>query len=700
MTHPPSGTQQTVSLEDAHRLALDHHREGRLDKAEAIYRQLVAQAPLFPDAVHMLGALLHQTGRNGDALPLLQRAVELAPNNAAYRCNLGVVLLAEGRTQDALTNLQIAAETDPQDPNTHFNFGNALKRAGQLDPAVSHYRTAIELRPDHAEAHNNLGTALRERGDLDDAESHFRRALEIRPDYAEALSNLGATLVDQGRFAEAEVHSGRAVGLASDFADAHYNLGNALRWQSKLDDSIEQYRETIQLKPDMGTAYNNLASALGSQGRLNEAIEEYRRAVELCPEDPAFHSNLIYTLQYDGANTDEDLYNAARDWAGRHVPPGQRDNQSFSNPRDPDRQLRIGYVSPDFRRHSVAYFAKALVPSRNPNLFEVTGYDNNTYSDDITGLFRHAADRWREIANLDDLAAAKLIADDGIDILVDLSGHTMKNRMTLFAHRPAPVMVTYLGFPGTTGLDVMDYRLTDRWADPEEAKDQGYTEERVRLDGGFLCYAPPDDAPEVGPLPALAAGRVTFGSFNNLSKITPEVVALWARVLDAVPGSRLVLKNNAFTDPGARQRYEALFRDHGIKDGRVEMLAALPDTRDHLEVYNRIDIGLDTFPYNGTTTTVEALWMGVPTVTLAGGRHAARVGSSLLHMVGLEDLIADAGNGYVDLAASLATDLDRLGDLRSGLRDRLRRSRLLDAEGFTRSLEDAYRRMWRRWCAR
>jgi len=279
----------------------------------------------------------------------------------------------------------------------------------------------------------------------------------------------------------------------------------------------------------------------------------------------------------------------------------------------------------------------------------------------------------------------------------------MKNRLPVFGHRPAPVQVSYCGFPGTTGLAAMDYRLTDAWADPESGDpnpddNQWYTEQLVRLDGGFLCYAPPDDALEVESAPCLASGQVTFGSFNNLSKLTPEGVALWARVLNAVPNSRLVLKTMALGDPGACTRYRDLFAPHGIGDDRLELMAMVPETRGHLGVYGKIDIALDTFPYNGTTTTVEALWMGVPVMTLSGDRHGARVGSSLLHMIGLEDLVATTEDAFVDLVTALASDRGRLKELRAGMRDRLRRSRLLDGPGFTRTLEDTYRQFWRTWC--
>jgi len=658
-----TGDQQ-VTVEGAYRIAVEHHQAGRLNEAEAICRHLIAQVPGFPDAHHMLGLLLHQAGHSEEALPVLENALALMPDN----------------------------------PAVHFNLGNALKATGDLAQAVSHYRIVIGTLPDNPDVLNNFGTALHELGDLAEAEIHLRRATQVQPSSCNAWANLCTVLADFGKYSDAEKAGRQAVTIAPEFGNAHYNLGNALSQQHRLEEAIHHFQEAIRLEPALAIAHNNLANAFLAQGRFTEATLEYQRTTELAPQVPLFHSNFVSSLQY-GGNDDQVIATAAGKWAAQHGSPPVGEVVPLANNPDPDRPLRIGYVSPDFRRHSVAWFADAFICAHDQEQFAVTCYYNNGFEDEVTERFRNASNTWRDIFNLSDEATAKIVRDDGIDILIDLAGHSMKNRMPLFALHPAPVQATYLGFPGTTGLETIDYRLTDAWADPEGGGDQWYTEQLVRLEGGFLCYTPPSAAPDVGPVPALGARQVTFGSFNNLSKLTPEAINVWAKILDAVPGSRLILKTKALTDTGAQERVRELFQNNGIAGDRLELLALVPDTMGHLSVYNRVDIALDTFPYNGTTTTVEALWMGVPTITLSGDRHASRVGTSIMNMVGLDNLIATQEDEYVAKAAALATNLDELAELRSGMRDRMRGSRLLDAEGFTRTLEGAYRQMWRTWCA-
>jgi len=372
---------------------------------------------------------------------------------------------------------------------------------------------------------------------------------------------------------------------------------------------------------------------------------------------------------------------------------GQRGRQDATDASD--RKLRIGYVSPDFRRHSVAWFFEPLLRAHDRERFEVHCYYNNLAEDDATARIRSEADGFRPIYGEPPATVADWIAEDGIDILVDLAGHTGDNRLMLFGLKPAPVQMTWLGYPGTTGVETIDYRLTDARADPPGAADEYSSETLIRLPDCFHCYGPMPEAPEPTAGSATEPGAVTFGSFNNITKVTPELVGLWSRLLRELPDSRLLLKAKGLQDPTTRGRYEALFAAEGIGSDRLELIGFLEDSRDHLALYGRVDVALDTMPYNGTTTTCEALWMGVPVVTAAGETHAARVGVSLLTAAGAPELIAPDEDGYVALAKALACDLERLRSLRAGLRQRMAASPLTDAPRFTRAVEQAMSNAWR-----
>ncbi len=672
-------------------------QSNQLHEAKSLFEQISATDKHDAETWCALGAVNGMLGLYDESIRCCRQAIAIRPDDHKAYSNLTVALEAVGRLDEAVAAGQEAVRINPNDVDTHYNLGNALKSQGRLDEAIASYHKALRLNPDDAESRLNLGIALAAQGKLTEAIEHYQRALRIRPNYAEAYNSLGVALAALENHEQAIAAYRQALKIKPDYANAHNNLAIVLEAQGRLEEAVAGYREALRIRPNFAEACNNLGNALKGQGQLDEAVKSYREALRIKPDYPSAYSNLLlalnYSTDYDPAVcfTEHVRYHEAHDHNQAALP-------SYTNTNEPDKRLKVGYVSPDFQSHSVAFFIELILRHHDPAMVETFCYAEVKSPDSTTERLKGLAAHWRNTCGETDAQLAEMIHADEIDILVDLAGHTARNRLPVFALKPAPVQVTYLGYPNTTGLPTMDYRLTDALADPP-GQEAFYSEKLIRLPQGFLCYTPPTESPEVGPLPASQTGHVTFGSFNMLPKINPSVVETWSRILKATPRSRLILKNKSFRDEAVRERYLAFFQKHGIAADRLELIGWLPRIADHLDLYHRIDIALDTFPYNGTTTTCEALWMGAPVITLAGDRHAGRVGVSLLTQIGLTDLIADTPEDYVNRAVQLAENPERVADLRSGLRERMVNSVLCDGKTFAQNLETAYREMWKRWCA-
>jgi len=480
-------------------------------------------------------------------------------------------------------------------------------------------------------------------------------------------------------------------------AEARMELGRTLCIQGSLAQSVRHLRRAISGQPGVAAAHYYLGNALCEQGHVAESIECFRRAAALKPGYSNALMNRAFAMNYDPNYGPADLYQAHCNWGAIFPPFDELRRARASNLK---KRLRIGYVSGDFCDHAANYYFEPLLAGHNDNEFEIFCYSSlpKSAEDQITARLKRYPVRWTSICRLSDQAAAARIAADRIDILVDLGGYTARSRLALFARKPAPVQVTWLGYCNTSGLAAMDYRITDEIVDPTGTEHYN-TETLFRVRSPYLCYRPFPDAPPVSAPPVLASGHVTFGSFNNLPKLTPGVIEVWAKLLHTVAGSRLVIKTVQMRDAPTAQQLRAQFARHGIPADRIDLLAWRVWTVHHLARYRLIDIALDPFPYTGVTTTCEAMWMGVPVVTLRGDRPTARVGASFLHAVGLDDLVADDAESYLRTAAGLAQNRDRLTELRFQLRERMRASPLCDEAGFARAMEQAYRQMWHAWCS-
>jgi predicted O-linked N-acetylglucosamine transferase (SPINDLY family) len=530
-------------------------------------------------------------------------------------------------------------------------------------------------------------------GRLEAAAAIYRRILQADPRQADTLHLLGVIAQQVNQPEAAIEHITRAIALRPSAAEYHNNLGAAYRALGQLDEVEACCRRAIALRPDYVDAHNNLGIALKDQGRLDEALACYRRALRIQPDDPEVHSNLVYTLSFCTADP-RAVLEEARCWNQRHAAPLAHGLEPHANDRSPERRLRVGYVSPDLRQHPVGRFLLPLLEAHDHQQFEVFCYSSARPPDAITDRCRQASDAWREAHGLADAELAQCVRQDRIDILVDLTMHMLHNRLLVFARRPAPVQVTYLAYCGTTGLDAIDYRLTDPRLDPPGEDRKCYTEQSWHLPDTYWCYRPADEAPTTLESPAPAPGTLTFGCLNNFCKLSSATLAAWTSLLQTVPRATLLVHAREGTH---RQRLRAVLAQHDVASERVTFVGLVP-VAEYFRLYHGIDVALDPFPYGGGTTTCDALWMGVPVVSLAGRTAVGRGGLSILSGLGLAELVATDEQQYVDIASRWARDASRRAELRATLRQRMQRSPLMDAPRFARNVETAYRGMWHRWC--
>lgn len=667
----------------------------RPDDAIACHKRALEQDPGFAMAVDSLAFTLVSLGQKEEAVAVLQQGLQANPDNAELLNNLGLALATLERFEEAIPYYRRAVELKPDFAKAHHNLGKALQSCGQAEEALNSYRRAVQFLPRFAQAHKNMGHALQKLGRLDEAVHAYRQALQLNPQLLNIHTALGYTLLRKNALADAHVCFEQALKLNPDDADALNGLGNAYHRCGHLEQSEECYRRACELTPDWSTPHYGLAVTLQRQGCVAEALERYRDAVRLQPDDHVAHSNLLGTLIYDPNVPARVLLERHRAWAERHARP-QGEPPVHANSPEPDRRLRIGYVSPDLRGHAVAFFLKPILYHHDPEGFEIFCYSDVAEADSETAYLRTLPQNWRDTHGMKDDEWIDLVRRDQVDVLVEMAGHTADNRLRALARRPAPVQVTYLGYPTTTGLSAIDYRLVDAVTDPP-GEPNCHTEELVRLEPIFCCYSPPLNVSRPRQPPVLATGSITFGSLHRFEKLNGDVLQLWARVLRGVAGSRLLVARGNIGEK-VEQRLRAEFGRHGVAGERVVFQRVDHLRMQHLRAYHQIDIALDPFPWNGHTTACEALWMGVPVVALRGDRHSARMVASVHDCLGLTELIAETPEDYYRIAIALAGDLAQLSEYRRHLRTRLFESRLCDGESFTRGLEAAYRKMWHKWC--
>ena len=661
--------------------------------AERCYRLATTARPELLAGWINLSTVLVADGRHQEALVAAEQAARQAPDTPVARRQHAIVLAASGDLAAAEESAHAAIGLDPTQAESYYVLGNILAKRGFLDEAENAFRHAIEVQPKFRDARMGLANAMHTAGRYAEAIAVLDEILRDEPDHAEGLLNVGVALAQLNRAAEAERCLLRAIELKPNLAEAHVSLSNLYFALSRLAEGEASARKAIAIQPHNAVAWMNLGTVLQQQGLVAEAVDATRKVIELTPDDGFAWNNLLLTLNYLADVSVEELFAEHRAFGAQFDPDPAALPRFDAIDRRAERPLRVGYLSPDFRTHVVAFFFEPVLAAHDPKRVEAVCYYNHTIVDDTTRRLRDHAQLWRDVAAMSDAELVRLMREDRLDVVVDLAGHTAKSRLTALAQRVAPVQITWLGYPNTTGLAQMDWRITDARADPPGAEAH-HTERLLRLPEVFLCYEPPPEAPEIADPPSVSGAPLSFGVFNNFPKVTDPMLALWARILERTPNSRLLIKTASLRDPGVIELARSRMQRAGLDLDRVELAGFTPGRREHLAAVASVDVALDTFPYHGTTTTCESLWMGVPVVTLAGDRHAARVGVSLLQHLALDQFIAHSPDQYVDIASQLALDSRLRLTLRSELRERMRKARLTDTTGFVRELETAYRTAW------
>ncbi|HVX85633.1 MAG TPA: tetratricopeptide repeat protein [Phycisphaerae bacterium] len=717
-----------MTVDQALQLALETQQSGEHAQAEEIFRQILSAYPEQRDALHMLGALLFAHGRAAEGEDLVRRALALAPNEPLFQLTLATILSGTNRAAEALPILERLARDNPNVTDVQLNFGVALSALARHAEAAQAYERALKLAPGHmkaqlnlgitlcslgrneeaiwvlrdatrrhpavADLHATLGAALYQSGQWEAAAAACQEAIRLNPACVPGFHNLCLALTDLGRLEDAAQAAKRTAELLPQFPSVHISYGEAMRRLGDFDACRRAYQHALTLHPDDPDLHNNLGNLLSDQSEFDAALAAYRRAIELRPNVLASYSNLLYTLQFHPTISPDDSFAEHRKFDAVMCEPLRRAAPPHVNDASPQRRLRVGYISTEFRSHALGYYLVPLFANHDKAQIELFAYADVAQPDAVTFRLRQNADRWVDIRGLSDDALAARIREDAIDILVDLHLHMGGNRALLFARKPAPVQIAFAGYPGTTGMTAMDWRLTDRHLEPPEGPAVPSSEKVLRTLETFWCYTPQADVPINDP-PAGRNGHVTFGNLNNFKKVNESTLRLWARVMRELPDSRILM----LAAHGAHRRWaNGILQSAGIDPQRVGYIPRGP-VKDYLAAYHQIDLGLDTFPYNGHTTSLDSLWMGVPMVTIVGKTPVSRAGFSQLSNLHLTDLAADSPDNFVAIAAALARDIPRLRELRALLRPRMEASPLMDGPRFAREIESAYRLAWHAWCA-
>lgn len=680
---------------------------GNTEEGIQKYCEALKVDSLYAPAYYNLGVVYSEMMQYDMALSCYEKAALQRPMYAEAYCNMGVIYKNRGDLERAIACYERCLSVSPNFEIAKNNMaialtdlGTKVKLEGDINQGVAYYKKALYYNWHYADAMYNLGVAYGEMLKFDMAIVFYELALHFNPHCAEACNNLGVIYKDRDNLDKAVECYQMALSIKPNFSQSLNNLGVVYTVQGKIDAAASMIERAIAANSSYAEAYNNLGVLYRDAGNISLAIEAYERCLQIDPDSRNAGQNRLLAMNYINEGSDNKLFEAHREWGMRFLKLYSQ-YTSWDNPKDTERPLVIGYVSPDYFTHSVSYFIEAPLFFHDYANFRVVVYSGVVKADAKTHKFKDRVLKkgglWRDIYGIDEKKVAAMVREDKVDILVELTGHTANNKLGMMACRPAPIQATWIGYPNTTGLPTIDYRITDALADPLNTK-QKHVEELIRLPECFLCYTPSPEAGPVCPTPALSNGFITFGSFNNLAKITPKVLQVWAKILCAVPNSRLVVKCKPFCCDSIRQRFLSMLEHLGLEPLRVDLLPLILLNYDHMQAYSLMDISLDTFPYAGTTTTCESLYMGVPCVTMAGSVHAHNVGVSLLKNVGLERLIAKTEEEYIELALKLASDVSALSDLRSTLRELMAKSPVCNGTKFTRDLESAYRSMWHRYC--
>lgn len=687
-----------LTLDDAIKLGVQFQQQHEHEKAASIYQQILA---VIPDSVNVLSNLavsLMHLGRLQEGIQQFIKITELTPNSGDAYMNLANAYTQINNFPPALENYIKAVICAPEHVQLHENFCNLLLQHG--DALVDYFSIGIQnlekvLKNNPQAKHINIELALmyHKSFNLNKAIDYYKKLPKLGIKTPELYNQLGLAYLFNNLPAEAENAFLQSTKLNPNFISPHINLGICYEQLSKHQKSIEHNLKAIEIDPRDIKPYNNLANLYKNKTLIEESIRCYRKVLELEPNHTTAYSNLLLSLHYHVYDKKE-VFEEHKKYAELC----KEDKPLFYKNSREKRKLRIGYVSPDFKKHSVAFFIEPIIENHDREKYEVYCYYLQKVVDSFTERFKKMADKWLDAANLSAPALAQEIYNDKIDILIDLAGHTGNNRLPLFAHKPAPIQMTYLGYPDTTGLSTVDYRIVDQYVEPPEEDGLYATEKPLRMPHSYFCYTPIEKCPATGDAPALKNGYITFGSFNNYAKVSDTIIDVWAMVLKAIPTSKFLLKNQSLKDPDTWEHFKQRMAERGIDTNRLHYSKFAKSTQDHLRVYQKVDIALDSFPYNGATTTFEALWMGVPVVTLVGNAHVSRVGKSILATLDFDNLIANTSEEFVRICQTLANDVKYIQNFRQMIREKMQKSPVMDAKTFTRELEELYQRAWNNWC--